>query len=109
MLLDPAEQEFDLPAALIESCNLDCRAFEIIGDESDHSAFVTPDLMRRNGIGRLELPLLASDTLASAMIVKLSPLVLRRWRDFVLRKRVFTLTRVTKKALAALIFFHQPK
>src|ERR1700688_718802 len=44
MLLDPAEQEFDLPAALIESCNLDCRAFEIIGDESDHSAFVTPDL-----------------------------------------------------------------
>ncbi len=44
MLLDPAEQQFDLPAALVESRNLDCGAFEIIGDESYCSAFVTPDL-----------------------------------------------------------------
>jgi len=43
MLLDPAEQEFNLPATFIESRNLDCRAFEIIGDESNHSAFVTLD------------------------------------------------------------------
>src|ERR1700730_15153706 len=44
MLLDPAKQEFDLPAALVESRDFDCRAFEIIGDERDHSAFVPPDL-----------------------------------------------------------------
>src|SRR5882757_9192540 len=43
MLLDPAEQEFNLPATFIESRNLDCRAFEIIGDESNHSAFGTLD------------------------------------------------------------------
>src|SRR5882762_7100814 len=43
MLLDPAEQEFNLPAPFIESRNLDCRAFEIIGDESNHSAFGTLD------------------------------------------------------------------
>lgn len=45
-------------------------------------------LMRRNGIGSLESPLLASTTSASAMILKLSPVVLRTCRDFVLRKRV---------------------
>src|SRR5713226_9157044 len=28
MLLDPAEQEFNLPAALVEGRNLNCRAFE---------------------------------------------------------------------------------
>ena len=66
-------------------------------------------LMRRNGIDSLESPLLASATLASAMILKPSPILLRTYRDFVMRKRVFTLTRVTKKALAALILFHQPK
>src|SRR6202163_2942485 len=27
MLLDPAEQEFDLPASLVEGSNLNCRAF----------------------------------------------------------------------------------
>ena len=66
-------------------------------------------LMRRSGIANSESPLLASTTLSSAMILKPSPMILRTRRDFVLRKRVFTLTRVTKKALAALIFFHQPK
>ena len=44
MLLDPAEQELDLPAALVEGRNLDRRAFEIVGDEGDHSTFVTSDL-----------------------------------------------------------------
>src|ERR1035437_9719850 len=44
MLLDPAEQKFDLPASLVERCNLDCRAFEIVGDESDRPALVTFDL-----------------------------------------------------------------
>src|SRR6266700_1518680 len=37
-------RKFDLPAALIECRNLDCGAFEIIGDEGDHSALVTSDL-----------------------------------------------------------------
>src|SRR5665647_1180278 len=44
MLLDPAEQELDLPAALVEGRNLDRRAFEIVGDESDRPAFVALDL-----------------------------------------------------------------
>src|SRR6266849_4059916 len=44
MLLDPAEQQFDLPATLVESRNLDCRALEIVGDESDRPALVTFDL-----------------------------------------------------------------
>src|SRR5450631_1677246 len=46
-------------------------------------------LMRRNGIGRLESPLLASTTSASPMILKPLPMVLRTCRDCVLRKRVF--------------------
>src|ERR1700681_3293591 len=44
MLLDPAEQQLDLPAALVERRNLDRRAFEIVGDESDRSASVAFDL-----------------------------------------------------------------
>src|SRR5260370_2438443 len=43
MLLDPAEQQFDLPAALVKSRDLDCCTFEIIVGNSDQSAFVTPD------------------------------------------------------------------
>src|SRR5229473_1570950 len=39
-------------------------------------------LMRRNGIGRLESPLLASTTSASSMILKPSPMVLRTYRDW---------------------------
>src|SRR5882757_9679051 len=44
MLLDPAEQEFDLPAPLVEGRNLNCGAFEIVGDKSNRSAHVTFDL-----------------------------------------------------------------
>ncbi|MCS3764850.1 hypothetical protein GGE24_005456 [Bradyrhizobium centrosematis] len=44
MLLDPAEQELDLSATLAEARNLDCHAFEIVGDESDRPAFVAFDL-----------------------------------------------------------------
>src|SRR5260370_30960 len=39
MLLDPTEKELDLPAPLVEGRNLDCRAFEIVGDESDRAPF----------------------------------------------------------------------
>lgn len=35
MLLDPTEQEFDLPSRLIEAGDLDCRALEIVADEGD--------------------------------------------------------------------------
>src|SRR5713226_1734826 len=41
MLLDPAEQEFDLPATLVEGSNLNGCAVEIVGDESDRPAVVT--------------------------------------------------------------------
>src|SRR6266852_50735 len=44
MLLDPAEQEFNLPAPLVEGRNLNCGAFEIVGDKSNRSAHVTFDL-----------------------------------------------------------------
>src|SRR5690349_18756985 len=44
MLLDPAKQELDLPTALVERRNLDGRAFEIVGNESDRAAFVALDL-----------------------------------------------------------------
>src|SRR5215470_7962290 len=42
MLLDPAEQQFDLPAALVECRDLDRRAAHIVGDEGDEAALVTP-------------------------------------------------------------------
>ena len=35
VLLDPAEQQFDLPAALVERANRDGRAFEIVGQQRD--------------------------------------------------------------------------
>src|SRR5258705_3176510 len=44
MLLDPAEQQFNLPAPLVEGRNLDCGAFEIVGDEGDGPALITLDL-----------------------------------------------------------------
>ena len=44
VLLDPAEQQFDLPAALVEGRNLDRCALEIVGDESDCLAAVAFDL-----------------------------------------------------------------
>src|SRR6267143_3625545 len=44
MLLDPAEQQFNLPAPLVEGRNLDCGAFEIVGDEGDGPALITFDL-----------------------------------------------------------------
>src|SRR5258705_13084258 len=44
MLLDPAEQQFNLPAPLVNVRNLDCGAFEIVGDEGDGPALITLDL-----------------------------------------------------------------
>src|SRR6187455_99476 len=44
MLLDPAEQQFDLPAALVERGDLDCGALEIIGQQRDPAAAVALDL-----------------------------------------------------------------
>src|SRR5215813_4396365 len=43
MLLDPAEQQLDLPARLVEGGDLDRRALEIVGDEGDDTALVAPD------------------------------------------------------------------
>ncbi len=44
MLLDPTEQQFYLPAALIERGDLDCGAIEIVGEKGDHAALTAPDL-----------------------------------------------------------------
>ena len=40
MLLDPAKQQFDLPAALVEGGDFDGGARQIVGDECERSAFV---------------------------------------------------------------------
>src|SRR5215475_6440691 len=42
MLLDPAEQQFDLPSALVERGDLHGRALKIIGEQGDAAAFVAP-------------------------------------------------------------------
>src|SRR5260221_8359942 len=44
MLLYPAKQEFDLPAAFVERRDLDRRALDIIRDESDRATLVALDL-----------------------------------------------------------------
>src|SRR6202011_414401 len=109
MLFDPTEQKFDLPATFVERGNLDCRAFEIVGDESDFPAFVAFDLDASQRDRQLGIALAGEHHVGIGDDSEAVAYVLRTYRDFVLRKRVFTLTRVTKKALAALIFFHQPK
>src|SRR5262245_40269556 len=42
MLLDPAEQQFDLPSALVERGDLHGRALKIIGEQGDDAALVAP-------------------------------------------------------------------
>src|SRR5215467_3971776 len=42
MLLDPTEQEFDLPAAFVEGSDLDGGASQVIGDERDRPTLVAP-------------------------------------------------------------------
>ena len=41
MLLDPAEQKLDLPAAFVKGCDLDGRTFEIVGQQCDGLAVLT--------------------------------------------------------------------
>src|SRR6476659_126328 len=60
VLLDPAEQELDLPARLVGGGKLSGAAGLMV--------------MRRRKIGSLESPLLASVTSRSALTVKPSPL-----------------------------------
>ena len=44
MLLDPAEQQFDLPTAFVEGGDFDCRSGKIVGEERYHPANVAPEL-----------------------------------------------------------------
>ena len=37
MLLDPLEEEFDLPAALVKFCNGECRQSEVVGQKNNPS------------------------------------------------------------------------
>ena len=43
MLLDPAEQQFDLPAGFVKLGNIDRRTFQIVGDEGQFCAVVAPE------------------------------------------------------------------
>src|SRR6266851_1005611 len=42
MLLEPAEQQLDLPACLVEAADLDGRALEVVGEEGDLGSVVAP-------------------------------------------------------------------
>src|SRR3974390_799189 len=57
MLLNPAEQQFYLPAALVEGRNLDRGAGEVIGDESDRPTLVAfdPNTSQRDRQPRVSL------------------------------------------------------
>src|SRR6185312_1406178 len=44
MLLDPAKEEFDLPAALVERGDLLGRTLHVIGQKRDDAALVAPHL-----------------------------------------------------------------
>src|SRR5215470_7426758 len=44
MLLDPAEQQFDLPTGLVEDGNLDCAADQIVGQKRDHTTLLSSEL-----------------------------------------------------------------
>ena len=53
MLLDPLEEEFDLPAALVEFCDRECRQSEVVG-QKDKPSFLfgivetdAPELRRK--------------------------------------------------------------
>src|SRR5512138_3620768 len=46
-LLDPAEEQFDLPALFVEIGNLLCRSVEVVGDDAQHLAAID---------GHLDLP-----------------------------------------------------
>ena len=50
MLLEPAEQQFDLPTGFVEGGDLDRRALEIIGDKRQGAAIVAlePDAAHRD-------------------------------------------------------------
>src|SRR5207302_5409379 len=63
MLLDPTEQQFDLPAALVEGGDLDRRAGEIVCHERDHSSLLAPDLDPPQGDGQLRVTLAGEDDL----------------------------------------------
>src|SRR4051794_3984000 len=43
MLLDPTEQQFDLPAGLVKPGDFDGRPFQVVGDEGEFCAIIAPD------------------------------------------------------------------
>src|SRR5262249_46363478 len=57
MLLDPAEQEFDLPARFVERCDLDRGAGEVVSDQGHDPALIALDLdpAQRDGEARISL------------------------------------------------------
>jgi hypothetical protein len=77
MLLDPTEQEFDLPAALVEGRDLDRRPLEIIGDESDGSTLVALDANTSQRDRQPRVALAGERDLCVSMILKPSPMLLR--------------------------------
>src|ERR1700730_16057210 len=42
VLLDPPEQQLDLPACLVEAADLDGRALEVVGEEGDLGSIIAP-------------------------------------------------------------------
>src|SRR5216683_1435434 len=53
MLLEPAEQQLDLPACLVEAADLDGRALEVVGEEGDLGSVVAPQANAAHRDGEL--------------------------------------------------------
>ena len=109
MLLDPAEQQFDLPAALVESGDLDRRRSQIVGDESEASARVAPDADEAQRDRQLGIALAGEYDLAIVEDAEAIAVRLRTNLRLMVRKRMFFFDRVTKKAPFSWISRHQPK
>src|SRR5437773_9415075 len=57
MLLDPSEQQLDLPTCLVEGGDFRSRALEIVGDEGEHPALVALDAQATERDGELGITL----------------------------------------------------
>jgi len=63
MLLDPPEQQFDLPAALVEGGDVDGGALEIVGDEGEGGCVVTLELDPAQADGQFRIALAGESNL----------------------------------------------
>ena len=109
MLLDPAEQQFDLPAAFVERCDFDRRAFEVIGQEIDRAtALMAQQADAAQAHRQLGIALAGEADLSvfeNGEAVALGNLDGALFNQF---EAILTLGLVTKTDFAAWMAHHQP-